>query len=45
MQDLMVQLEDTMALADKPRLPLIAMKLSSAIDVLGKDERVCPSLG
>jgi hypothetical protein len=41
----MVQLEATMAPADKLRLPLIAMKLSSAIDVLGEDERVCPSPG
>jgi hypothetical protein len=45
MQDLMIQLEATMALADKLRLPLVAMKLSSAIDVLGEDERAHPSLG
>jgi hypothetical protein len=45
MQDLMVQLKATMASADKLRLPLVAMKLSSAIDVLREEERARPSPG
>jgi hypothetical protein len=44
-QDLAAHLKATMALADKLGLPLVALKLSSAIDVLREEERDRPSPG